>query len=216
MVGQSWRRGECVQTLEEWLDELASEAGTPGGGAAAAVNAAVGAALIAMVCRLTVGRPKFVAVQPEMTAVLASADRLREEAIALAEADAQAFAKVLAAYQLPKDDDDAQQRRRQEIQDSLGLAADVPARVAVLATEVVELAERIVAISNPQVVSDVAVAASSARSALESGLVNVEVNLALLTDARQRDALSARIAALPAYIDRADQVVVAVRKRIAA
>ena len=42
-----------------WLDELGSASATPGGGAAAGVAAATGAALIAMVGRLTVGKEGF-------------------------------------------------------------------------------------------------------------------------------------------------------------
>ncbi|HKX05877.1 MAG TPA: cyclodeaminase/cyclohydrolase family protein, partial [Methylomirabilota bacterium] len=61
------------QTIGAWLDALASAAPAPGGGAAAAVNAAIGAALIEMVCRLTIGRPRYARHEPALSEALARA-----------------------------------------------------------------------------------------------------------------------------------------------
>ena len=47
------------QSIGDWLDELASAAPAPGGGAAAALDAAMAAALLEMVCNLTIGKPAF-------------------------------------------------------------------------------------------------------------------------------------------------------------
>ena len=47
------------ETIGGWLDELASSAPAPGGGAAGALEVAVGAALVEMVCNLTIGKPAF-------------------------------------------------------------------------------------------------------------------------------------------------------------
>ena len=44
------------QPLQQFLDELASSAPTPGGGGAAAVIGATGAALLSMVANLTIGK----------------------------------------------------------------------------------------------------------------------------------------------------------------
>ena len=47
------------QTIGRWLDDLASGAPAPGGGAVAAMHAAMGAGLVSMVCELTIGRPRY-------------------------------------------------------------------------------------------------------------------------------------------------------------
>ncbi|HLU26880.1 MAG TPA: cyclodeaminase/cyclohydrolase family protein, partial [Glycomyces sp.] len=66
-------------TIEDWLTDLASELPAPGGGAAAGMNAATGAALVSMVCNLTIGKPKYAEHEAVMREALAEAERLRAE-----------------------------------------------------------------------------------------------------------------------------------------
>ena len=204
-----------TETVDGWLEELASQNPTPGGGAAAAMNAAVGAALVSMVCNLTIGRPRYAQYEPELTAALAEAEELRRQALGLAAEDAAAFETVIAAYQLPKADDAEKQLRTAAIQEALLGATDVPLRIAALAAAVIGLTRRILAGANSNVISDVAVAASSARAALEAAVVNVEVNLASMTDPQRHNAVRARLAPYPAATAEADAVVAEVRERIA-
>lgn len=204
-----------TQPVGGWLDELASGSSTPGGGAAAAMNAAVGAALISMVCNLTIGRPKYAAYEAGLTTALETAEKLRGQALDLAADDAVAFAAVIAAYQLPKDTDADKQARTAAIQAALVGAAEVPLRTAELAAEVVRLGRAVLPGANVNVISDVAVAASSARAALDSAVVNVEVNLAAITDEAHRAAVRSRLAAPLAAAAEADAVVAEVRERIA-
>jgi len=77
-----------AQTVGAWLEALASDAPAPGGGAAAAMQAAVGAALIEMVCNLTIGKPAYAAHDTTMRTALAEATSLRIRSLHLAEQDA--------------------------------------------------------------------------------------------------------------------------------
>jgi formiminotetrahydrofolate cyclodeaminase len=163
-------------TTEDWLTELASAAPAPGGGAAAAMCAATGAALVSMVCNLTIGKPKYAASEDVMRTVLAEAESLRAEALRLAEADAEAFSGVAAAYKLPKDTDEQKAARTAAIQAGLVDAAEVPLAIAILSARVIALAGRILDGSNPNVVSDVAVAASAAAAPLGEGAGNLGIN----------------------------------------
>src|SRR2546430_12980957 len=70
------------ETIAHFLDELASGAPTPGGGAAAALEAALGAALVSMVCHLTIGREKYRAYEQTMIEARATAEELRAQALA--------------------------------------------------------------------------------------------------------------------------------------
>ena len=203
-----------ARTVGEWLDALASEAPAPGGGAAAAVNAAIGAALVSMVCNLTIGKPKYSAYAETMTHALAEATELRRRALQLADYDAAAFDAVVAAYKLPKESEEEKQERSAAIQRALVGAAEVPLRTAEVAATVIALAAAIEGGANVNVLSDVAVAAASARAALDSAALNVEVNLASMGDAALRESLAGRLAAhLPAR-QRADELVRVVRERI--
>src|ERR1700759_5379247 len=99
-------------TIAAFLDQLAARVPAPGGGATAALHAAQAAALLAMVARYSQG--------PEMERIAAEADELRGAALALAEADAEAFGAVAAAYGLPRGSDADKQARSAAI--AAGLA----------------------------------------------------------------------------------------------
>lgn len=200
------------QPISEWLDELASAAPAPGGGAAAALLAATGAALVSMVANLTIGNPKYAEAEPRMVEARDRVTAIREQALELAEADAAAFTAVIAAYKLPKDTDG----RAETIQQSLVAAARVPLRLAGLAADVIHAAESILDGSNPNVVSDVAVAADSARAALTAAAYNVRINAAALKDADTGAALIRELQGHLAAVAAADRVSAAVVQRISA
>lgn len=196
------------------MHDLASSAPAPGGGAAAALQVAVAAALIEMVCNLTIGKPKYAEHEPTMVEALARAGDLRREALELAEADAVAFAEVSRAYKLPKDDDEARQRRSDAIQGALVGAAKVPLHTARAAADVIDLSDRITDGANVNVVSDVLVAASSARAGLEAAAVNVEINLAAMSDEGRRAGFADQLAGYLSAVAIAEHIAGRVRDRI--
>ena len=200
--------------IGDWLDDLASESSAPGGGAAAALDAAVGAALISMVCNLTIGRPKYAEYDDTNKAALETATRLRAEALELAEADEAAFTKVTDAYKLPRATDEEKAARTAAIQASLIDAAGVPLRTAALCAEIISLAVKIEPGSNTNLISDVAVAAASARAALDSAALNVEINLGAMNDAANRDRIAAELKQYTAAMPDADAIVAKIRGRI--
>jgi formiminotetrahydrofolate cyclodeaminase len=202
------------QTVGEWLDELASDAPAPGGGAAAAMNAALGAALVAMVCNLTIGKPRYAEHDQTMREALEQATALRGQALHLAAEDAEAFAAVAAAYKLSKDTDEANQTRTAAIQRALLRAADVPRRTAELAAAVIALAGRILDGANVNVLSDVAAAAASARAALEAARINVEINLAAMDDPARRTEIAVALSQHTSAVQAAEDTIAAVRERI--
>jgi formiminotetrahydrofolate cyclodeaminase len=170
-------------SVRELLDALGSEAPAPGGGAAAALGGALGAALVQMTANLTLGRPRLADVQEQARAIEAEAARLRQRLEGLAQADADAYAYVTAAYRLPRDTDEQRSARSAAIQSALGEAARVPLEVAEACGDVLAACEAAAPVLNPSVISDVVVGALLAHAGLEAGAVNVEVNLASMSDA---------------------------------
>jgi formiminotetrahydrofolate cyclodeaminase len=215
-AGQGIIHGVDRQTIGTWLTELASDAPAPGGGAAAAMHAAVGAALIGMVCNLTIGKPRYAVHERTMAEARDRSAVLRREAVALAEADAVAFAAVTDAYRLPHDTDELRTARTAAVQHALVGATEVPLRTAEVAADLIGLAGQVVQGANTAVLSDVAVAAASARAALDSATVNVEINLACLADHARREEFAARLAPPRTALPEADRIVAAIRARIAA
>lgn len=169
-------------SLAQFLDELASGNATPGGGAASAVAGAMGASLVSMVCRLTIGRKKYAQYESDLQAVLAQADRLRPQFMAQAQADAAAYEQVIAAMKLPKDTPEQEATRRQVLEEALKQATTVPLRTATMAMEVMRLAAEVKAKGNKNAASDAAVAFTLGATAFEGGLANARINIPLIKD----------------------------------
>jgi formiminotetrahydrofolate cyclodeaminase len=170
-------------SVRDLLAALGSEAPAPGGGAAAALAGALGAALVQMTANLTLGRPRLAEVQEQARAIEAHAAGLRERLAKLAEADADAYTAVSAAYRLGRDTEEQKRARSAAIQSALGQAAGVPLEVAGACAEVLRACEAAAPVLNPSVISDVMVGALLAHAGLEAAAVNVEVNLASMSDA---------------------------------
>jgi methenyltetrahydrofolate cyclohydrolase len=156
-----------ARTVVGYLDDLASAAPAPGGGTVAAVHAAQAAALVRMVCNLTIGRERFAAAEPTMRRALQAA-AFQDEALSLADEDAAAFSAVTAAYRLPKATAEKAAERDAAVQTALRGATHVPLRTAANAARVVELCGDILDGANPNLVSDVGVAATSAAAAIDA------------------------------------------------
>jgi glutamate formiminotransferase / formiminotetrahydrofolate cyclodeaminase len=179
-----------ARTVAGYLDVVASDAPTPGGGAAAAVAGATGAALVAMVARLTVGRKGYEDVAERMGEIVVAADAGRAELLELADRDAEAFDGVMAAFKLPKATDNEKAARSAAIQTAMAGAAEVPLDVARRAADLMDMAREVTERGNDQAASDGAVAAQMLRAAVEGALYNVEINAASLKDEGKRGALA--------------------------
>ena len=165
-------------TLDGWLEELAGGAPVPGGGSAAALAGALAGALVAMVARLTTGRKAYAAAQGRVAEILAEADALRAQLRRLVDDDAAAYARVSAAYKLPKD----APGRRRAVDEALVGAARTPLAMARGAARLAALAGEIGAIGNKNASSDAKVAAALAAAALTGAIENVRVNVASLSE----------------------------------
>src|ERR1035437_7888953 len=114
------------KSVQDFIVELASKAPTPGGGSAAAVMGAQAAALISMVCNLTIGKPKYAEVEAEMQALLEKLEALRETLTDMIKADVDVFNCLMATYGLPKDSDEEKVVRSTAIQAALTEATIFP------------------------------------------------------------------------------------------
>ena len=199
-----------TDTIETFLEQLAARVPAPGGGATAALHAAQAAALVAMVARYS-DSAKYADHAEEIATITSTADRLRHNALGLAEEDAAAFTAVTEAYRLPKGTAEEAAARSAAIGRALVAAAQVPAIVVAVAEQVLGLAEQILPIGNRNVVSDVAAAAEAARAAATTGRVNVEVNLGGITDPATWGELAAVVDTVDDLVLRAEKVTAAVR-----
>ena len=169
-------------SIQKFLDELAGSSSTPGGGSAAAVMGAMGAALVSMVCNLTIGKKNYAEVEVDMREVLGQSENLRLRLTGMINDDVAAFNQVMAAYGMPKNSDEEKARRTAAIQEALKRATQVPLSCAKVCFEVMQLAKRAAEKGNVNVVSDAGVAVLAACAALKSAALNVYVNTAAIKD----------------------------------
>ena len=168
--------------LETFLDELASGAPTPGGGSAAAIIGAMGAALISMVCNVTIGKKGHEAVESEMQSVRDESERMRALLTSMVADDIAAFDGLMAAYRMPKVSDEEKSRRAAAIQSTLRAATDTPLACARACAQVVALSRRAGGKGYAGVVSDAGVGVLAANAALRSAALNVYINAPSLKD----------------------------------
>jgi methenyltetrahydrofolate cyclohydrolase len=168
--------------VEPFLDALAGQGATPGGGSAAAIIGAMGAALVSMVCNLTIGKKKYAEVEGEMKDVLANAESLRAKLTGMIEDDVKAFDAVMGAYGMQKETDADKQAREKAIQAALKQATEVPLRCCHAAREVIDLAAIAADKGNLNVISDAGVGVLAAYAALRSAALNVFTNARMITD----------------------------------
>jgi len=169
-------------SIEKFLDELASQNATPGGGSAAAIMGAKGAALVSMVCHLTIGKKKYADVEADMKALLEKSEALRKQLTGMIEDDVSAFGTVMGAYGMPKETDAEKAARSEAIQKALKVATEVPLACCHAARQVIDLADVAAEKGNLGVISDAGVGALAAYAALRSAALNVFTNAKMIND----------------------------------
>ncbi|GCE49507.1 formiminotetrahydrofolate cyclodeaminase [Thermosporothrix hazakensis] len=179
--------------LHTYLDDLASGQPTPGGGSTAALNGAMGAGLVCMVARLTLGKKAYLDVQQEIEALIQQAEALRSRFQNLIQADIEAYGHLSASFKLPKETAEEKAARSRAIQERLAEAAQVPLDVVESAATLMLYCLRIAEIGNKNVLSDVATAAALASCAGTGGSYMVKINLDSLKDATLVHQLSDRL-----------------------
>jgi methenyltetrahydrofolate cyclohydrolase len=148
--------------LSHFLEYLASGESAPGGGAAAAVAVALAASLSSMSVILSGDH------RPNAAWLISRTDRLRQDVARLAQADAEAYRRVIAA----------RHAQDQNVQVSLSEAADVPLAVAEVGAEIADVAARLVTEDgNPNLKGDAIAAVLLAEAGVRATIALVKINL---------------------------------------
>ena len=192
------------QSIQTFLDELASKSATPGGGSVSALLGAQSAALTSMVCNLTIGKPKYAEVDAEMQVLLQKSEALREKLTGLIKADVDVFNRLMAAYGLPKETDEEKVTRTEAIQTVLKAATEVPLQCVRACAEAIELSRCAANKGNLGVISDAGAAVMAGYGGLKSAALNVYINTGSLKD---RQFAEAKLAELETILKDVDGVV---------
>jgi formiminotetrahydrofolate cyclodeaminase len=155
------------QTIENFLDSVASKSPTPGGGSIAALTGAMASSLVEMVCNLTIGKKNYPDVQDEMIRIAERASELSGKLLDLADRDSEAFEKVMDAYKT---------HDKEKIKGALLSAIEIPEKTAEYSENVRELAEIVAELGNSNAHSDATSAEHLAFAAVQSAQENIEIN----------------------------------------
>ncbi len=185
-----------ADSLGLFPDMVAAGTPTPGGGSVAAMCGVMAASLGQMVCNLTIGKPKYADREPRLKDIRDGLERsgmLLRELIA---EDADSFEAVLRAYRLPKETEEQKQERAAQVQAATLFAINVPLDTAERSFEVIKHLRELADIGNPNALSDMAVGAQLAQTAIKGASYNVRVNLGTLADKEAAKGIEEQIARL--------------------
>jgi glutamate formiminotransferase/formiminotetrahydrofolate cyclodeaminase len=142
----------------------------------------MGAALVAMVAGITMGKKKYAEVEAQMQAIRVMAESLRKELTQAVEDDSAAFEAVMGAFKLPKETEEQQTKRNAAIHVATLNAAHVPLRVAKDTVKVMELACKCAKEGNVNAISDSMSGFAMSRAGLTAASYNVKININSLED----------------------------------
>ena len=169
-------------SVQRLLDALAGPSATPGGGSTAAIMGAMGAALVSMVCILTLGKKGYAEVEDQMKEVLNQAQAVRKRLTSMIKDDVRAYGRGMGGYALPRGPDAERAIRSEAIQEALTEATLAPLACARACGEVMELSRIVAEKGNLNAAGEAGVAALAAHAALRSAALNVYINTGSIRD----------------------------------
>ena len=176
------QKGLCALTCREFALETASESPAPGGGSVAAYMGALGASLGTMVANLSSHKRGWDEKWEYFSDWAGKGQVLLAELLHLVDEDTLSYNKVMEAFSLPRDTEDAKNERKAAIQQATLYAAQVPLKTMKTAIRVFDILEAMILEGNPNSVTDAGVGAPAILAAVKGGYLNVLINVSGLSD----------------------------------
>lgn len=164
-------------SVKKFIDETASESPAPGGGSVSALIGALGVSLGMMTANLAAHKRGWEEKWEDFSTIAEKGKILQQKLLHLIDEDTKAYNEVMAAFSLPKSNEQEIKHRLESIQQATKYAIEIPFLVMKSAYEAMEIAETMTMIGNPNTVSDAGVAALSLRTAVLGAALNVKINL---------------------------------------
>ncbi len=169
-------------SVKKFIQETASDSPAPGGGSVSASMGAMGAALGTMVANLSAHKKGWEDRWEEFASRAEQGKIYLDQLMNLIDEDTRAFNAIMDAYKLPKESEREKQQRSEAIQQATRYAIEVPLKVMRLSLESMEVMKEMAEKGNPNSITDAAVGALAARSAVLGAGLNVKINAKGLTD----------------------------------
>jgi len=166
--------------VTELINAVGSDAPAPGGGAVAGLAGGIGVALTMMVNGLTLSKKGFEDDRERILDAIAKGNELKERFVDV-------FDVLIESLALPKENDAQKAIRRGAVQASFRNCTEVPLTMMEVCLESIDLLATLVGTTNPNVVSDLGIAALTLKTAMQSAWLNVLINLSSLKDKEYAD-----------------------------
>lgn len=170
------------RSYRDVINVSASSSPTPGGGSVSALVACFGAAMISMVCNLTVGKEKYKEFEPQVKAILDESNALIDKLEKHVDEDMSAFEDFMKVFKMPKNTDEEKAKRAEMMQKALKKATDTPMNIARTCLRALEITEKLSHIGNKMAISDAGVAAYVSEAALNAVLLSADINIPMIKD----------------------------------
>ena len=176
-------------TCVEFADETASESPAPGGGSISAYMGALAAALGSMVANLSAHKAGWDDRWEEFSDIAVQGRELQDTLIHLVDEDTESFNRIMDVFAMPKNTPEEKAARAEAMEKATLYATEVPLKTMKAAYRTFDILEAMVQKGNPASVTDAAVGALAARSAVLGAQLNVRINAAGLKDRTAAEAL---------------------------
>lgn len=169
-------------SCEKFVDETFSKAPVPGGGGVAALVGSIGAALAGMVGNLTTGKKKYAEYEEDIQRILADAKVLQDDLLSQIDKDAENFYPLSQCYGIKAETEEEKAAKEEKMQACLKVAISAPIDIVKLAYKAIKLHEELAVKGSKLAVSDVGCGVVCLKAALQSGWLNVMINLKSIHD----------------------------------
>ncbi len=166
--------------IKKFLEQLSSDRPTPGGGSASALAGATSASLVAMVAGLS--SRKGQTGHKEMEEMKKKGLAVQKRLFRAIDEDSKSFDAVMKAFRLPRNSERERIRRSKEIQKAYQRATLTPQLVCQHSLQLLGYSKTLILKGNPNAISDAGVAAFLADAAMAGGLLNIGINISVVTD----------------------------------
>ncbi|MDO5027288.1 MAG: cyclodeaminase/cyclohydrolase family protein [Tissierellia bacterium] len=180
-------------SIKDYMDDLSSDRPAPGGGSVSAVSGSLGVSIMQMVCSLSIGKKGLEDYQDILVDMLDKSQAYKDYFLQAIDEDCNCYPSIISAYRLPKNSDQEKKDRLEQIQKAYKYATEIPFTIGQKGHEFLDLLEKVIDISNKNIITDAYVSANQMQACIDGALINAKINLNYIKDQEYREDIEKKI-----------------------
>lgn len=175
------------ESITSFINRLASDEPTPGGGAAVGIGASMGVAAIMMAMRFSDTDRLEDEQRKSLKTALERLEFSKDKFLELVAADEEGFQPLAKAYQMPKSTAEEKQKRQEAIEQGLAIASQAPARLLEEVRVVLNIVDDIFPLVKRVIISDIGVGTQLLLAAANASSLNLSINARSMKNAKNKE-----------------------------